>query len=218
VKKNDSQLQQDVIAELKWEPSVNAAQIGVEVKDGIVTLSGHIQSYAEKWGAETAAQRVAGLKALAVELKVSLPGASKRSDSDIAKAANDALQWLTYLSKDSISVMVENGWVTLTGSVDWDYQRDAAAGAVRYLVGVTGVSDDIEITAKASLNTVKADIEAALKRSAVADSRKISVKVDGTDVTLSGTVSSWSEREVATHSAWAAPGVRNVVDKMTMTY
>jgi osmotically-inducible protein OsmY len=218
VKKNDSQLQQDVIAELKWEPSVNAAQIGVEVKDGIVTLSGHIQSYAEKWGAETAAQRVAGVKALAVELKVSLPGASKRSDSDIAKAANDALQWLTYLSKNPISVMVENGWVTLSGSVDWDYQRDAAAGAVRYLVGVTGVSDDIEITAKASLTTVKADIEAALKRSAVADSRKISVKVDGTDVTLSGTVSSWSEREVATHSAWAAPGVRNVVDKMTMTY
>jgi len=216
--KNDSQVQQDVIAELKWEPSVNSAHIGVEVTDGIVTLSGRIDSYAEKWDAEAAAQRVAGVKALVIELKVSLPGTSKRNDADIAASSDSALQWLTYMSKERIKVMVENGWVTLSGSVDWAYQRDAAASAVRYLIGVTGISNDISIKPKVSTMAVKADIEAALKRRAFTDGNKISVKVDGTDVTLTGTVSSWSERELATHSAWGTPGVRNVVDKMTMTY
>ena len=124
--KTDAQVQQDVIAELKWEPSINAAQIGVEVKDGIVTLAGHVSSYAEKWDAERAAQRVSGVKALAVEMDVKLPGSSKRNDADIARSAKDVLQWTTYLPKDRVKVMVEKGWITLSGDVDWEYQRRAA--------------------------------------------------------------------------------------------
>ena len=216
--KTDSQLQQDVIAELKWEPSVNAAQIGVEVKDGIVTLAGHVDSYAEKWDAERAAQRVSGVKALAIDMDVKLAGSSKRNDTDLARSAENALQWMTYLPKDSVKVMVEDGWITLSGEVDWEYQRQSAAGAVRYLMGVKGVSQNIAIKPKVSLSAVKSDIEAALKRRAHADAQKISVEVRGNDVTLTGSVHSWSERDLATHSAWGTPGVRNVVNNITVTY
>ena len=216
--KTDTQLQLDVIAELKWEPSVNAAQIGVEVKDGIVTLAGHVSSYAEKWDAERAAQRVSGVKALAIEMDVKLSGSSKRTDADIAGSAENALQWITYLPKDSVKVMVEGGWITLSGEVGWEYQRQTAAGAVRYLVGVTGVSNQIAIKPKVSVSVVKSDIEAALKRRAQADAKKISVEVRGADVTLTGTVHSWSERDLATHSAWGTPGVHNVVNNITVTY
>ena len=217
--KTDTQLQQDVIAELKWEPSVNAAQIGVEVKDGIVTLAGHVSSYAEKWDAERAAQRVSGVKALAIEMDVKLAGSSKRTDADIARSAGNVLEWATYLPKDSVKVMVESGWITLSGEVDWEYQRQAAAKGVRYLMGVTGVSDQIVLkNPKVSLSAVKSEIEAALKRRATADAQKISVEVHGADVTLTGKVHSWSERDLARHSAWGTSGVQNVVDNMTVTY
>jgi osmotically-inducible protein OsmY len=216
--KTDAQVQQDVIAELEWEPSINAAQIGVEVKDGIVTLAGHVSSYAEKWDAERAAQRVSGVKALAVEMDVKLAGSSKRNDADIARSAQDVLQWTAYLPKDSVKVMVEDGWITLSGEVDWEYQRQAAVGGVRYLMGVTGVSDQIVVKPKVSLSAVKSDIEAALKRRATADAQKISVGVRGGDVTLTGTVHSWSERDLARNAAWGTPGVRNVVDNITIAY
>ena len=214
--KTDTQLQQDVIAELKWEPSVNAAQIGVEVKNGIVTLAGHVSSYAEKLGAERAAQRVSGVKALAIEMDVKLSGSSKRTDADIAGSVDNVLHWTASLPKDGVKVMVENGWVTLSGEVGWDYQRRDAARGVRHLTGVTGVSDNIAIKPNVSLSAVKSDIEAALKRRAKADAQRISVEIRGADVTLTGTVHSWSEREAATHSAWGTPGVRNVVDNMTI--
>ena len=216
--KTDTQLQQDVLAEQKWEPSVNAAQIGVEVKDGIVTLAGHVNTYAEKWDAERAAQRVSGVKALAIEMDVKLSGSGKRNDADIAGSANNVLQWTSSLPKDGVKVMVESGFVTLSGEVDWEYQRQSATGAVRYLTGVTGVSNQIVIKPKVSLSAVKSDIEAALKRRAQADAQKISVDVRGADVTLSGKVHSWSERDLAKHSAWGTPGVRNVVDNMTIAY
>lgn len=216
--KTDAQLQQDVIAELKWEPSVNAAQIGVEVKDGIVTLAGHVDSYAEKFDVERAAQRVAGVKALAIEMDVTLPGSSKRNDADIARSAENTIEWLTYLPNDSVKVKVEGGWITLSGEVHWDYQREAAFSAVRYLMGVTGVSNQIAVKPKVSLSAVKSDIEAALKRRAKSDAQSISVKVQGTDVTLSGTVHSWSERDLASNAAWGTPGVRKVVDNMTVVY
>ena len=216
--KTDTQLQQDVIAELKWEPSVNAAQIGVEVKDGIVTLAGHVGSHAEKLDAERAAQRVSGVKALAIEMDVKLSGSSKRTDADIAGSAKNVLQWTSSLPKDGVKVMVESGWVTLSGDVDWEYQRRAAASAVRYLTGVTGVSNQIAIKPNVSLSAVKSDIEAALKRRAKADAQRISVEVRGADVTLTGTVHSWSERDLAKHAAWGTPGVRNVVDNMTVAY
>ena len=216
--KTDAQLQQDVIAELKWEPSVNAAHIGVEVTDGIVTLAGHVGSYAEKLGAERAAQRVSGVRALAIEMDVKLPGLSKRTDADIARSVENVLQWTTYVPKDSVKVMVESGWVTLSGEVDWEYQRQTVKKGVRYLMGVTGVTDNIVIKPKVSLSAVKSEIEAALKRRATADAKKITVNVQGADVTLTGTVHSWSERELAKHSAWGTPGVRNVVDKMAFAY
>ena len=214
--KTDTQLQQDVIAELQWEPSVNAAQIGVEVKDGIVTLAGHVSSYAEKWSAEHAAQRVSGVKALAIEMDVKLPGSGKRTDADIARSVENTLQWNTALPRDGVKVMVEGGRVTLSGDVDWEYQRQAAAKAVRYLMGVTSVNNQIAIKPNVSLGAVKSEIEAALRRRAAADAKKISVEVRGADVTLTGTVHSWSERDLARHSAWGTPGVRSVVDNMTI--
>ena len=216
--KTDSQLQQDVSAELKWEPSVHAARIGVEVKDGVVTLAGQVDSYAEKWSAERAAQRVAGVKAMSTELTVQLTSLSQRTDSDIAEAAENVLEWTSSLPAGAVKVMVEGGWVTLSGDVDWQYQRQAATDSVRHLMGVTGVSDQISIKPSVTATAVKSDIEAALKRTSIADAKKISVAVHGSDVTLSGTVHSWDERDTATNSAWGTPGVRNVVDKMTLAY
>lgn len=216
--KTDTQLQQDVIAELKWEPSINAAQIGVQVARGVVTLAGHVDTYAEKCAAERAAQRVYGVKALAVEMDVKLAGSSIRNDADIASSAESALQWTTLLPKDRVNVMVEQGWITLTGHVDWAYQREAAADSVRYLMGVKGVIDKISIKPKASMTAVKADIEAALQRRAKADAKKISVDIDGAVVTLTGTVQSWTERDLARQSAWGASGVSNVIDNITVAY
>lgn len=214
--KTDTQLQQDVIAELRWDPAVNAAQIGVEVKNGIVTLAGHVENYAEKWEAERAAQRVAGVRALAVEMDVRLPGASRRTDSDIARSAQNVLQWTSYLAKDAVKVVVENGELTLSGTVDWEYQRNSAASAVRYLMGVTRINNDISVRPAVSLAAVKSDIEAALKRLASADAHNIRVEVNGTDITLSGSVHSMAERDLARHSAWGTPGVHNVIDNLVV--
>jgi len=214
--KSDQQLQKDVLAELVWEPSVYAARIGVAVKEGVVTLSGEVGTFGEKWNAERAAQRVSGVRALAIEIKVTLAGSTEHTDSDVAESVEDALDWTTGLPLDSVKVMVEDGWVTLSGEVAWQYQRQAAVDAVRYVAGVTGVSDQIAIEPAISMSAVKSDIEAALKRRATAESRQISVQIDGAEVTLTGAVDSWAERELATHSAWGTPGVRNVIDKMTL--
>jgi osmotically-inducible protein OsmY len=216
--KSDKQIQQDVMAELSWEPSVNAAHIGVEVSGGIVTLAGHVTNYTEKLNAERAAQRVDGVKALTVEMDVTIPGASKRTDSDIAQSANTVLRWTTYLPMDHIKVKVESGRISLSGEVEWDYQRKGAIEAVHHLPGVTAVSDQITLKPKVSASVVKADIEAALKRRAQKEGQAISVEVQGNDVTLTGIVNSWSERDLARNSAWGAPGVRNVNDNMTVTF
>lgn len=216
--KTDSELQKDVMAELNWEPSVNAAEIGVEVKDGVVTLAGHVDSYLEKWGAERVAQRVSGVKAMAVEIDVKLPWSSKKSDAEIAHAVENVLQWMVYKPITPIKIMVENGWITLSGEVAWEYQRQAASNAVRHLMGVTGVSDQITLQARATSNTIKSEITAALNRSAKEDAKSIEVEVHGGDVTLSGKVNSWYERELAANSAWASPGVKSVSDKITIAY
>ena len=224
--KTDGQLQQDLIAELKWEPALHAAQIGVEVDGGVVTLAGTVGSYAEKWQAERAAQRVAGVRALAVEIEVELPALGRRNDADIARAAQNTLDWIAALPVDGVKVLVEDGWVTLSGQVDWQYQRQAASDAVRDLLGVVGLSNQIGIRAVPSQKEVQpdaqaviqSDIEAALRRRAKSDAQTISVAVDTGDVTLTGTVHSWSERELAMHSAWGAPGVRTVIDRMTLNY
>ena len=214
--KTDLQLQQDVIAELQWEPSVHAALIGVEVQRGVVTLTGQVNTFGEKWGAEQAAQRVAGVSALVVDLEVKLSGSNVRTDEDIALSAQNVIQWTNYLPKDAVKVRVEKGWLTLTGDVDWDYQRKSAVDAVRGLSGVIGVNNQLVIKPRISFSAVKADIEAAMQRRASEDAHAISVMVDGGDITLSGTVRSWSDREMARHSAWGTPGVHNVIDKMTI--
>ena len=216
--KTDSQLQQDVMAELKWEPAVHSAQIGVEVRDGVVTLAGEVSSYSEKWNAERAAQRVGGVKALAIELKVKLSQFGQRTDADIAKSAQSVLSWTSSLPQDAIKVLVEAGWLTLSGDVEWQYQRQDAAASLRYLPGVVGISNQIGIKPSVSAGVVKSDIEAALKRRAANDAKTINVEVNGADVTLTGTVHSWVERDLATHTAWGTTGVRQVVDKLTLAY
>jgi osmotically-inducible protein OsmY len=214
--KTDIQLQHDVIEELGWDASINAAQIGASVKDGIVTLSGDVASYAEKWDAELATQRVSGVKGTAVQINVKLPGSARRSDTDIARAVENVLQWATYVPQDTVKVLVENGYVTLSGEVQWGYQRKAACRAVRYLMGVTGVADQIAIKPVVSLSAVRADIQAALKRRAIADAQKISVEVRGSDVVLSGTTHSWADSELARHTAWNTPGVQGVIDNISV--
>lgn len=214
--KTDHQVQQDVIQELHWEPSIDSTQIGVAVKDGIVTLTGDVGSYAEKWDAELVSQRVQGVRGTAIEIQVTLPGASQRSDTDIARTAENILQWATVLPVEAIKVQVEKGWITLTGDVEWDYQRQAASRAVRHLMGVTGVSDQISIKPSVSLSAVKTDIEAALKRRAAVDAQDISVEVKGSDIFLTGKIHSWQDRELARRSAWNTPGVRNVYDNITV--
>jgi osmotically-inducible protein OsmY len=216
--KTDSQLQQDVMAELKWEPAVHAEQIGVEVKDGIVTLAGHVDSFPAKWNAERAAQRVYGVKALAVEIDVKLNGSTKHTDTDIARSAKNMLLWTTYLPTDSVKVMVEDGWLTLSGEVEWEFQRATANTAVRYLAGVSGVSNQITIKPHATASVVKADIESALKRVVTKDAQNISVSVSGSEVTLRGSLPSWAERETASQAAWRTPGVKSVVDHITISY
>lgn len=216
--KTESQLQQDVQAELKWEPSVDAAHLGVTVKDGIVTLSGHVASYAEKWHAEKAAQRVAGVNGLAVEIEVKLAGSSQRDDADIARSVDNVLQWSSFAPTKSIQVLVEKGWVTLSGQVRWEFERLSAASVIRHLLGVTGVSNQITLKQEPSSTVVKADIEAALKRRAQNDAARIRVEVSGSKVTLSGTAHNWAERDLASQAAWSAPGVDDVVDNIVVTY
>ncbi len=216
--KTDSQLQQDVTAELSWDPTVDAARIGVSVTDGIVSLSGTVNSFAGKWHAERAAQRVAGVTGLAVEVEVKLPGTDVRDDADIARTARNALDWMSQVPRDSVKVLVENGWITLSGTVDWRFQRQAAAGAVRYLMGATGVSDQIVVKPAAAAAVSKSSIESALRRSARGGAHQIHVDVQGGEVTLSGQVNSWGEREAAADTAWRTPGVHNVVDRIQVIH
>lgn len=214
--KTDSKILQDVVAELKWEPSICADNIGVTVNDGVVTLSGHVESYSEKCGAEHAAQRIAGVQALAVEIEVQLPGSNQRLDADIARAAANVLAWMSVVPRDAIKVMVEGGVLTLSGVVDWEFQRRAVLNAVKDLMGMRSVSDEMVVKPKVTSSVIKADIEATLSRRALSDAHRIAVDVSGDNVTLSGSVSSWSERELVKSSVWGTPGVRGVFDNMRM--
>jgi len=216
--KNDVDLQRDVFDELKWEPAVHSTDIGVIVKDGVVTLEGVVDSYPEKWAAERAAKRVSGVKALALELEVKLPGFGRQTDADIAEAAENALKWDVLVPQDRIKVTVEKGFLTLEGQVDWEFQRSAAKRAVQYLTGVKGVANAITVKPKVAPTDVKAQIEAALKRNAILDAQQIKVQADGGKVTLRGNVRSWAERDEAEAAAWAAPGVNEVTDFIAVTY
>ena len=210
--KTDIEIQKDVMAELKWEPKVNAAHIGVEVKDGVVTLSGHVDSFAEKWNAEQAAKRVAGVKVIAIELDVVLPGSNKINDTEIAKEAMNALKWSVYNIADAVSIKVEDGFITLTGELPWHFERVSAENSVRYLKGVRGVYNLINIKPTISVTTVKKDIEEALKRRAHDEAQEITVIVNGDQVTLGGKIHDWREKSLAIDAVWAVPGVKKVVD------
>src|ERR1700691_3301221 len=208
----DLELKQNVESELTWEPSVDAAEIGVGVNNSVVTLSGNVPSYWEKWAAERAASRLLGVKAVANDLKGQLPDSGERTDEDIAEAAVNALDWSVSVPEDRINVKVSQGWITLEGTVYWNFQRAAAEEAVRNLMGVIGVTNVIEVKPQASGSGVKAAIETALKRTASVDANRIKVEADGDKVTLRGNVRSWIERDEAERAAWAAPGVRIVDD------
>jgi osmotically-inducible protein OsmY len=214
--KSDSELKRDVENELKWEPSVNEAHIGVSVKDGVVTLSGHVPSYGEKYAAQKATKRIYGVKAVANELDVQLPGSAKRTDADIAQACVTALKFNYEVPDEKIKVVVDHGRVTLEGEVEWQYQRRAAVDAVRHITGVTHVQNSIAIKAQISPKDVKDKIEAAFKRSAEIDARRVNVEARDGKVILHGSVRTWTERAEAQQAAWAAPGVTTVENKLTV--
>ena len=215
--KSNTQLQQDVLQELEYEPSVDAAHIGVTAKDGIVGLTGNVKSYAEKYGAVHAAERVAGVKAVTDEMKVDLPALHVRNDEDIARAVLNALQWDVWVPNDRIKVKVDSGWITLEGEVDYKYQQTAAENAVRNLTGVKGVSNLITIKLPAVVpSEVKAKIDSALRRAAEVDAAHIKVNVVNDKVILHGRVSSWAERQEAERAAWSAPGVKVVEDDLVI--
>ncbi|WP_397408460.1 BON domain-containing protein [Polaromonas sp.] len=212
--KTDAHIKADVTDELAWDPAVNATGIGVAVKDGVVTLTGHLDSYAEKHAVEQAVHRVAGVRGIAVELDVRLATEHKRSDSDIAQAAATALQLNSLVPDEKIQVVVENGRVTLTGEVDWSYQLASAEQCVRPLAGVRGLTNRITIKSRASSKDVGAQITAALTRQAAREAKHITVEVEGSVVTLWGKVHSLAEREAAVGAAFSARGVSRVVDKL----
>lgn len=215
--KTDLQLQRDVAEELRWDPSINEKEIAIAAKDGVVTLRGTVSSYSEKFAVELAAERVSGVRAVAEELKVQLPGEHVRDDTDIAHAVAAALKWDVQVPNDAITATVERGWVTLRGDVDWQYQKEAAQTAVRRLIGVQGVSNFIRLTPVVSTFDVQTKIESALKRSAEVEADRITVETSDGKITLKGNVRSWSERRDAERAAWQAPGVREVDDRLVVT-
>lgn len=208
-RKTDSQIQTDVMNELKWEPKVSHEEIGVAVHNGIVTLSGEVPFYAEKLAAEKAAMRVRGVKGIAEEIKVRLKGLHKRSDTEIAEAVANALQWHVW-TPDNVMAKVEDGWVTLTGHAEYDYQRNAAQNSVRFLEGVNGVTNQISVTSKVDLKNVKQKIEEALIRDAELEAKNVKVTANNGTVTLAGDVHSFFEKQAAGSAAWRAAGVSTV--------
>jgi osmotically-inducible protein OsmY len=216
--KDDETLRRDVLAELEYDPSIDARKIGVAVEDGIVTLTGEVSTFAEKWNAERAVERVEGVRGIVNRIEVKIVG--DYSDTDIAREAADALRWNLMVPPGKVIPKVENGYITLTGEVNYDFQRRAAEKAVRYIPGVKGVINLITIKPKVEAEevkkSVKQQIDEALKRMAAVDAENIQVEVQGSEIVLRGTVRSWAERHEAEKAAWAAPGVTSVKNYITV--
>lgn len=214
---NDKVLQHKVIDELEWEPKVDAADIGVSVVDGVVTLNGFVDSYAQKLAAEAAVRRVAGTNALAEELEVRYASDAKTPDHEIARRILDMFAWNSLVPDDTIRVKVERGWVSLTGTAKWHYQSKEAARVAAQISDVTGISNGIRIENPVSVGDVRKRIEEAFERQADLDARGLTISVDGNKVTLEGHVHAWSERKAAERAAWAAPGVEQVIDRIAVS-
>ena len=215
-KVDDSEIRRKVLAELDWDPSVDASAIGVAVKDGVVTLTGSIANYWQKKEVERVVKRVGGVKAVAEELTIKLPGSAARSDADIAQSVLSGLRFNVAVPTNRVQATVEDGWVTLEGEVEWQYQKSAAENAIKYLMGVKGVTNSIGIKPKVSVADVKAKIEDAFARRAQLDASQIKVESRDSKVILRGTVHSWDEKDQAEQAAWAAPGVTKVENNVAV--
>lgn len=218
IKSDDIKLRRKVLEELDWDPSFDAAAIGVAVKDGIVTLSGFVESYHEKRNAERAARRVAGVRAVAEDITVKLSDQTVKTDTDIARAILAVLGSNISVPAGCIQVTVEDGWVTLDGEVEWQFQKNTAENAIRYSRGVKGLTNRIKIKPRASATEVKSKIQAALARRAQVDANRITVESTGEKVVLRGTVRSWAEKEAMESVAWSAPGVSKVENDLSVSY